>query len=146
MNNSEEVLIAGEYDPTWIVVSLQNWEAVEYCTALICASLIHLNPLIKIIATSILGFIHATSSPRGITEYRTPAYLLSARAWPRYDAIGVRRHPFSIISAFELVKCITPKVRFRAGMDVGTDAPGRESYERLLQRPQKALLRGRKSL
>lgn len=136
----------GRYDPTWIVVSLQDWEAVEYCTALICASLIHLKPLAKIITTSILGPIHPTSPPRGISECRSPAYLLDARASSRYDAISAKRHAFSVISAFRSVKGIRPKVTFRGGIGVGTDVPGRVSYEGLLQSPQKALLRGWKSL
>ena len=127
-------------------MSLQNWEAVEYCTALIWASLIHLKPLAKIIANSILGPTHLTSPPRGITEYRTPAHLLNARVSSRYDAIGVEQHAFSVISAFRLVKGIKPKAKFRGGIDVGTGVPGRVSYEGLLQRLQKAHLRGWKPL
>ena len=127
-------------------MSLQNWEVVEYCTALICASLIHLNPLAKIVAANILGSIHATSTPRGTTERRIPANFLNAGASSRYHPIGVERHEFSVISAFRWMKGIKPKVRFRARIDVGIDAPGRASYEALLQRPQKALIRGWKSL
>ena len=127
-------------------MSLQNWEAVEYCTALICASLIHLNPLVKIITTRIVGPIHPTPTFRWTGECRSPAYLLGARTSSRYDTIGAERPAFWVISALYSVKGIKPKVTFRGGLDVGTDVPGRVSHEGLLQKPQKALLRGRKFL
>ena len=127
-------------------MSLQNWEAVEYCTALICASLIHLKPLAKIITTRIIGPIHPTPPPRWTGDLRSPAYLFDARASSRHDPIGAERHAFWVISAFCSVKGIKPKVTFRGGLDVGTDVPERVSYEGLLQKPQKALLRGRKFL
>ena len=127
-------------------MSLQDWEAVEYCTALICASLFHLKPLAKIMAVKILGLIHSTSPPRRTSGSRSPAYLLDARASSRYDAIGAERHAFSVISAFRSVQGIKPKVTSRGRIDIGTDVAGRVSFEGLLQSPQKALLRGWKSL
>ena len=123
-------------------MSLQDWEAVEYCTALICASLIHLKPLAKIIASSILGPIRSTSPPNGTSECRTPAYLLNARASSRYGALEVDQHVGSVISALWPTKGIKPNVTFRDGIDVGTDVLGRVSYKELLQSPQKAFLRG----
>ena len=127
-------------------MSLQDWEAVEYCTALICASLFHLKPLAKMIAVRILGPIHSTSPPRRTSGCRSPAYLLDAGASSRYGAIGAERPAFSVISAFRSVQGIKPKVTFRGRIDIGTDVAGRVSYEGLLQSPQKALLRGWKSL
>ncbi|KAK0514454.1 hypothetical protein JMJ35_003071 [Cladonia borealis] len=146
IHNGELTFAPGRLDPTSMVVSLQNWEAVEYCSFLICASLIHLTPLAKIIAARVLGPIHPTSPPRGISECRSPTYLLDAGASSRHDAIGTERHGFSVVSTFYLVKGVKPKATFRGGIDVGTDVPGRVSYKGLLQNPQKAFLRGWKPL
>ena len=46
IKSSQEAYLS---DPTWSVVFLQNWETVEYCSGMICASLIHLKPVIKAI-------------------------------------------------------------------------------------------------
>lgn len=42
-------------DLTWWLITMQNWTAVEYGSGMICASLILLKPLIKIVFPSILG-------------------------------------------------------------------------------------------
>lgn len=42
-------------DLTWWLVTMQNWSAVEYGSGMICASLILLKPLIKIVFPNILG-------------------------------------------------------------------------------------------
>ncbi|KAL9577381.1 MAG: hypothetical protein Q9212_006398 [Teloschistes hypoglaucus] len=42
-------------DLTWWLITMQNWTAVEYGAGMICASLILLKPLIKILFPNVLG-------------------------------------------------------------------------------------------
>jgi hypothetical protein len=59
------------------MVSTRNWIAIEYCSGLICASLIHLRPLIERLLPGLLGVTRedlnkskpATQKPTGPREF-----------------------------------------------------------------------------
>lgn len=42
-------------DPTWWISKTENWVLAEYASGLICASLIHLKPLVKALVPCLLG-------------------------------------------------------------------------------------------
>ena len=49
---------AFDADPTWWITRTENWVLAEYASGLICASLIHLKPLVKTLLPFLLGDIH----------------------------------------------------------------------------------------
>ncbi|MCJ1275265.1 hypothetical protein MMC21_003066 [Puttea exsequens] len=67
-------------DPTWNTVFVQNWEAVEYGSGLVCASIVHLKPLLRHLKPDSLGSAFtANRSRREQTYNNVPSYPLRAR-------------------------------------------------------------------
>ena len=53
------------------MVSTRNWIAIEYCSSLICASLIHLKPLLERLLPSLLGMSREESNKSKSTSRKS---------------------------------------------------------------------------
>jgi len=141
-HNSEQSQMSYRSDPTWNIIFVQTWEAIEYCSGLICASLIHLKLLIERITPSLLGASRSVSRHMRKLEYRAPRYLLEARdTMPWEGECKVR----SVISATRLRGEEEPA---EGGSTVRRDLESRESFHEIpeiVQCPKKVVVWGSKT-
>ena len=80
---------------------MHEWQAIEYCAGLICASTIHLKPFILAIAPNILGHTHLASPTERAICYRTLGHNLEARDLSEYGELRGERNVRSVISAVQ---------------------------------------------
>jgi hypothetical protein len=128
-------------DPTWEAVLAHDWEAIEYCTGLICASLIHLKPLLLAIAPSVLGHTHTVSPAARAMCYRIPGYVLEPRDSSRYGEFGGERNVRAAISAARSRDDADGEEAPLNGIVVTTDIGVRETYHPIIRYPERTLLR-----
>lgn len=67
--------------PSWWIVKTEDWVLAEYSSGLICASLIHLKPLVQRLLPSLLGDSreHFKDVQTGLPRYRNRTYLQLSR-------------------------------------------------------------------
>lgn len=129
---------------------MQTWEAIEYCTGLICASLIHLKPLIKTLMPGLLGSSRSSSPRAKKTAYHAPRRLFQARDSAAFGVWEGQRNVRSVITA--------ARSGARSGgeddeptegeIPVRRDLEMHDSFHDItdiVQEPRKALLRGLKT-
>ncbi|GAB1311517.1 hypothetical protein MFIFM68171_01727 [Madurella fahalii] len=91
-------------DPTWDNYGAAIWSSIESNVGIVCASLVHLKPLIVRYAPSMLGIQRTTrlpderSDPTGNNDLRT------------FGQSSNKSKPFGILTEIELEETIEPKV------------------------------------
>ncbi|KAL2042239.1 hypothetical protein N7G274_004727 [Stereocaulon virgatum] len=128
-------------DPTWAAVLVHDWEAIEYCTGLICASFIHLKPFLLTIAPSVLGHTHIRSPAARTLCYRIPGYGLESRDSSRYGELGGERSVRAVISAARFRGDADVEEAPFSGIMVTTDIGVRETYHPIIRYSERTLLR-----
>ena len=74
-----------ESDPTWWISNTENWVLAEYCSGLICASMIHLKPLVKMLLPFLLGDTreHSKDVEPALPRFRNRTYFQLSQRFER---------------------------------------------------------------